>query len=62
MKRLLILLLSAWHGALGIVGAYPQGSDPDTCPGVPKDKLDAPLPASDPVHRAGGPLFIYWRT
>jgi uncharacterized protein YjlB len=50
------------RGALGIVGAYPEGSDPDTCRGFPKDTFDAPLPANDPVHGAGGPLFTYWRT
>lgn len=49
------------RGSLGIVGAYPEGSDPDTCRGLPKDKCDASLPASDPVHGAGGPLFTYWR-
>ena len=50
------------RGALGIVGAYPEGSDPDTCQGIPKDECHAPLPGNDPVHGTGGPLFTYWRT
>ena len=49
------------RGALGIVGAYPEGSDPDTSRGVPSGKCQAPLPACDPVHGPGGPLFTYWR-
>jgi uncharacterized protein YjlB len=49
------------RGALGIVGAYPEGSDPDTSKGVPTAKCAAPLPACDPVHGPGGPLFTYWR-
>ena len=48
------------RGSLGIVGAYPEGSDPDTCRGVPKEKFAAQLPACDPVYGAGGPLFTYW--
>lgn len=51
----------ASRGALGIVGAYPEGSDPDTSRGVPKVKCEARLPACDPVHGPGGPLFTYWR-
>lgn len=51
----------AARGALGIVGAYPAGSKPDTCRGVPKNKFDTELPACDPVYGAGGPLFTYWR-
>jgi uncharacterized protein YjlB len=51
-------------GALGVVGAYPEGQHPDTCrPG--KNKLEAitrvPLPACDPVYGASGPLFGHWR-
>jgi uncharacterized protein YjlB len=49
------------RGALGLVGAYPEGSRPDTCRGIPKDECEAPLPANDPIHGAGGPLFTYWR-
>ena len=49
------------RGALGIVGAYPDGSRPDTCRGVPKEKFAAEPPACDPVYGAGGPLFTYWR-
>ena len=55
-------------GALGVVGAYPEGSHPDTC--VPplarvKNSVEkiilVPLPAADPVYGAGGPLFTYWK-
>jgi uncharacterized protein YjlB len=48
------------RGALGIVGAYPEGSHPDTCRDVSRKVQDVPLPASDPVYGAGGPLFTYW--
>lgn len=49
------------RGALGVVGAYPEGSDPDTCRGTPDRPLPAPLPACDPVHGPGGPLFTHWK-
>jgi uncharacterized protein YjlB len=53
------------HGALGIVGAYPEGAHPDTCRPGNKNPLDAiarvPLPAADPVYGAGGPLFEHWK-
>ena len=50
------------RGALGIVGAYPEGSDPDTCLAPFKKKVaQVPLPACDPVYGAGGPLFEYWK-
>jgi uncharacterized protein YjlB len=58
----------ASRGALGVVGAYPQGSDPDTC--TPElataarraaTVARAPLPACDPVYGDGGPLFTHWR-
>jgi uncharacterized protein YjlB len=48
------------RGALGIVGAYPEGSNPDTCRDASRKVQDVPLPASDPVYGAGGPLFTYW--
>ena len=48
------------RGALGIVGAYPDGSRPDTKRGFEKHGGAAPLPACDPVHGPGGPLFTYW--
>ena len=52
----------ASKGRLGIVGAYPEGSDPDTC--LTQNNafriLAVELPASDPVHGPGGPLFKYW--
>lgn len=54
------------HGALGIVGAYPEGSEPDTCRSPVKGELEkisrVPLPACDPVHGPGGPLFTFWRS
>lgn len=57
----------ASKGALGVVGAYPEGSHPDTC--TTKSLLKnaqaiiarVPLPACDPVFGPGGPLFTYWR-
>lgn len=49
------------RGALGIVGAYPAGSTPDTCRGLPGSECRAELPACDPVYGDGGPLFTYWR-
>jgi uncharacterized protein YjlB len=48
------------RGALGIVGAYPEGSDPDTCRGSSPEILDVALPACDPVYGPAGPLFTYW--
>ena len=57
------------RGALGVVGAYPEGQNPDTC--VPPlarhkrnlDRISAtPLPACDPVHGSSGPLFDHWKT
>ena len=51
----------ASHGSLGIVGAYPAGSTPDTCRGLPKNHFETELPVCDPVYGAGGPLFTYWR-
>lgn len=56
------------RGALGIVGAYPEGSNPDTCRGessLQKAKqaiVRVPLPACDPVYGPGGPLSTYWRS
>ncbi len=56
------------RGALGIVGAYPAGQHPDTCtPLLSNARRSAeavtrvPLPESDPVHGADGPLFTHWR-
>ena len=56
----------AARGALGIVGAYPEGAEPDTCRGGDASKRFAaivrvPLPACDPVRGADGPLFEHWR-
>ena len=48
------------RGALGIVGAYPAGQEPDLCRGSNFNATAVPLPACDPVHGAGGPLFTYW--
>jgi len=56
------------RGALGIVGAYPEGSHPDTCmPPFARAHSNAgkvalvELPASDPVYGPAGPLFDHWR-
>ena len=55
----------ASKGALGVVGAYPQGSHPDTCRSFSESHLEAisrvALPTADPVYGSGGPLFTYWR-
>ena len=48
------------RGSLGIVGAYPEGSRPEKKRGFEKHGGEAPLPACDPVHGPGGPLFKYW--
>jgi len=55
-------------GVLGVVGAYPAGSRPDTCmPPFARAAKSAstvakvPLPECDPVFGAGGPLFDHWR-
>ena len=55
------------HGALGIVGAYPEGQHPDTCtPLVTNARRSAeavarvPLPLCDPVFGPAGPLFDHW--
>jgi uncharacterized protein YjlB len=52
-------------GALGVVGAYPERSAPDTCRSSSPNHLQkisaVPLPACDPVYGAGGPLFSHWR-
>ena len=52
-------------GTLGVVGAYPQGSHPDTCRSFSEKHLKSiaqvPLPAADPVYGVGGLLFTYWR-
>jgi uncharacterized protein YjlB len=54
-------------GRLRIVGAYPEGADPDTCtaPFASKDSAErvaqVRLPKCDPVHGADGPLFAHWR-
>lgn len=55
------------RGSLGIVGAYPEGQDPDHCTPLLTDTrrpaesiARVPLPACDPVFGAGGPLFGHW--
>jgi uncharacterized protein YjlB len=57
------------RGALGVVGAYPEGQIPDTCvPPLARAKKNVdliarvPRPALDPVYGAGGPLQDYWKT
>jgi uncharacterized protein YjlB len=56
------------RGTPGIVGAYPAGQHPDMCrPAVTRLAHFAAavarvaLPAGDPVHGAGGPLFAHWK-
>ena len=55
-------------GTLGVVGAYPYGTQPDICmPPVARAEKSAAavervaLPACDPVFGPGGPLFSYWQ-
>ncbi len=53
-------------GALGVVGAYPEGTNPSTTrraysPETLSEIAAALLPASDPVLGAGGPLFEHWK-
>jgi uncharacterized protein YjlB len=55
------------RGSLGVVGAYPAGTHPDTCmpPFVRTERNAAavakvPLPAGDPVFGREGPLFQHW--
>jgi uncharacterized protein YjlB len=50
-----------------VVGAYPEGRDWDVCRGEPGDRARAltnlavvPLPTTDPVHGAAGPLRAAW--
>jgi uncharacterized protein YjlB len=52
----------------GVVGAYPQGQQWDTCYGKAGERPQAdrniarvPLPHADPVYGAAGPLVTYWR-
>jgi uncharacterized protein YjlB len=56
------------RGTHGIVGAYPADQHPDTCtPLLSNARRSAeavarvPLPESDPVYGADGPLFTHWR-
>jgi uncharacterized protein YjlB len=55
----------ASRGSLGVVGAYPAGSHPDTCRSFAEKHVKAiaqvPLPAADPVFGTRGPLFDHWR-
>jgi uncharacterized protein YjlB len=56
----------ASRGNLGVVGAYPEGTYPDTSRKSFTEKtLSAiaavPLPGCDPVCGPGGPLFTYWK-
>jgi uncharacterized protein YjlB len=51
-----------------VVGAYPEGSQPDTCmppfarAGAAAQRVArVTLPACDPVYGPGGPLFDHWR-
>jgi uncharacterized protein YjlB len=52
------------RGTLGVVGAYPEGSQPDTCtPTSFSARIirSVPRPACDPVYGASGPLFEHWK-
>lgn len=49
------------RGALGVVGAYPEGQHPDTCMPPTARAARAPHPAWDPVFGAQGPLLEQWR-
>jgi len=56
------------RGELGVVGAYPEGANPDTCmPPFARTVKNAQsiirvgLPLGDPVHGTGGPLFEHWK-
>ena len=55
------------RGALGIVGAYPAGQQPDMCTPILSNiersaeaVTHVPLPECDPVYGAGGPLLTHW--
>lgn len=52
-------------GALGVVGAYPEGQHPDTCTPFSKGDRETiarvPLPPADPVYGPVGPLFDHWK-
>jgi len=54
-------------GALGVVGAYPRGQQPDICRGASVSCQFAAqqvarvcVPERDPVYGLGGPLCSYW--
>ena len=58
--------LSACNDLL-VVGAYPPGAQYDECRGSPQERARAlqsipkvPLPQTDPVYGAGGPLLEAW--
>jgi uncharacterized protein YjlB len=51
----------------GVVGAYPNGFEPDMNYGKPEEHptvdqeiSKVPIPLSDPVYGRNGPLFQYW--
>lgn len=53
---------------LSVVGAYPQGQDWDLCRATREDREKAlrnlprvPLPSTDPVRGADGPLHALWQ-
>jgi uncharacterized protein YjlB len=56
------------RGALGIVGAYPVGQQPDMCRPLEAGSqrhaaaiARVGLPQRDPVYGESGPLFSHWR-
>ena len=55
------------RGGFRVVGAYPQGTSPDMNRGRPEERPRAdqnvaalPLPESDPLFGAAGPLVVIW--
>lgn len=55
------------RGALGVVGAYPRGQQPDlcrpdsgSCQGAAEQVARVFIPGRDPVHGPGGPLCVRW--
>ena len=54
------------RGALGVVGAYPEGSYPSTSRKAFSQEIlstiaAVPLPACDPVYGEHGPLLEHWK-
>ena len=56
--------VTARPGDVIVLPAGTEGAHSDTCRSFSEQHLKSiaavPLPAADPVHGAGGPLFTYW--